>query len=58
VPRVIEGLTLAEQGVRLGWKIAESPADPWAVGQKWGDLVARQWEKVVAESFASSQTDA
>lgn len=59
VPHVVERFTLADAnaGTRLEYH-GELATDLWALGERWGDLVARRWERVVADSFASIKTEA
>jgi Polyketide cyclase / dehydrase and lipid transport len=59
VPHVVERFTLADAdgGTRLEYQ-GELATDLWALGQRWGDLVARRWERVVADSFASIKAEA
>jgi Polyketide cyclase / dehydrase and lipid transport len=59
VPYVVERFTLtdADAGTRLEYQ-GELATDLWAVGQRWGDLVARRWERVVADSLAWIKTEA
>jgi Polyketide cyclase / dehydrase and lipid transport len=59
VPHVVEWFTLtdADGGTRLEYQ-GELATDLWALGQRWGDLVAGRWERVVADSFASIKAEA
>jgi hypothetical protein len=52
VPHVVESFVLEvlEGGTRLTWQ-GELGTDFWAVGARWGDLVARQWERAVRASL-------
>jgi hypothetical protein len=59
VPHVVEAYELAEQadGTRLAYH-GEIGADLWRAGQRWCELVARQWEQTVAASLASIKAEA
>jgi hypothetical protein len=59
VPHVVEQFTLTEHDsqTRLEYR-GELGTDLWRLGQRWGDLVARQWEQVVAESLGSIKAEA
>jgi hypothetical protein len=60
VPHVVEAFVLAEAaggGTRLTYD-GEIGADLWRAGQRWCDLVARQWEQTVAASLAMVKTEA
>jgi hypothetical protein len=52
VPHVVESfiLDVAEGGTRLTWE-GELATDFWAIGSRWGDLVARHWERAVRASL-------
>jgi hypothetical protein len=59
VPQVTEQFLLTEQpfGTRLDY-IGELGTDLWTLGEKWGAVVARRWEQVVADTFRAVQTEA
>jgi hypothetical protein len=60
VPYVVEAFVLTEQpagGTRLVYD-GEIGADLWRAGQRWCDLVARQWEQTVAASLAAVKAEA
>lgn len=59
VPHVVERFVLTERdsATRLEYR-GEMADDLWALGGWWMGLVARRWEQVVAESFASIKTEA
>ena len=60
VPHVLEAFVLTEQpagGTRLAYD-GEIGADLWRAGQRWCDLVARQWEQTVAGSLATVKAEA
>lgn len=60
VPHVAESFFLeaTEEGITtLTWQ-GELGTDFWALGRRWGDLVARSWEKAVLASFESFSTEA
>jgi hypothetical protein len=59
VPHVVEQfvLTATDFGTRLEYH-GELGTDLWAAGRWWGQLVARQWEAVVAASFAAVKAEA
>jgi hypothetical protein len=53
VPHVVERFELTEDGDgTLFHYEGELGADLWAVGQWWGDLVARRWDEAVRASVA------
>ncbi|MFI7356218.1 SRPBCC family protein [Streptomyces avidinii] len=54
VPHVVESfvLTTTEAGTRLAYE-GELGTDGWALGQRWGQLVAARWEETVTASLAS-----
>lgn len=53
VPHVIERFELTEDGnATLFHYEGELGADLWALGRRWGDLVARRWDEAVRESVA------
>lgn len=58
VPYVVEQFLLADQGegTRLTYT-GELGTDLWAVGARWGDVVARPWEQTVAATFAAVKTE-
>ncbi|MDI3390318.1 SRPBCC family protein [Streptomyces sp. B-S-A8] len=53
VPHVVESFTLTEHaaGTRLVYE-GELGTDLWALGQRWGHVVAGRWEETVAASLA------
>jgi hypothetical protein len=59
VPHVTESFLLTdyEHGTRLHYR-GELGTDLWALGQYWGNIVARHWEATVAASFTSIKTEA
>lgn len=59
VPHVVESFVLdaADGGTRLTWD-GELGTDFWALGSRWGDLVARAWEKAVDASLRAVTTEA
>ena len=60
VPHVVEAFVLTEEidgGTRLAYH-GEIGADLWRAGQRWCDLVARQWERTVAASLATVKSEA
>lgn len=59
VPHVVEAfvLTIHASGTRLVYE-GELGTDLWAVGRRWGQLVARRWEDAVAASLASVKEEA
>ncbi|MFW6204915.1 MAG: SRPBCC family protein, partial [Actinomycetota bacterium] len=59
VPHVVERFDLAEDdgGTRLDYS-GELGTDLWALGAKWGDVVARTWEQTVAASLDTVRTEA
>lgn len=59
VPHVVERFILTEidGGTRLSYT-GELGTDLWAVGARWGDIVAGPWERAVAGTFASVRTEA
>lgn len=56
VPHVIERFELTGN-TTLSYS-GEIGADLWALGDAWARRVGRQWERVVAASFAAIQTEA
>jgi Polyketide cyclase / dehydrase and lipid transport len=61
VPHVVETFTLTELAAGAGTRLTydgELGADLWRVGQWWGELVARQWERTVAASLAGVKAEA
>jgi hypothetical protein len=61
VPHVVEAFVLSEQAGGAGTRLAysgEIGADLWRAGQRWCDLVARQWEQTVAASLATVKAEA
>jgi hypothetical protein len=60
VPHVLEAFILTEEaggGTRLAYH-GEIGADLWRAGQRWCELVARQWERTVAASLATVKAEA
>ncbi|MEP7019201.1 MAG: SRPBCC family protein [Pseudonocardiales bacterium] len=59
VPLVVEQFVLrqSEGGTELTYT-GELGTDLWALGQRWGDIVAGRWERTVAASFATVQAEA
>jgi len=59
VPHVIESFLLEEHapGTRLTWE-GELGADFWALGEWWGERVARQWEHAVRRSLEAITAEA
>ena len=59
VPHVAESFVLetADGGTRLTWD-GELGTDFWALGSRWGDVVARAWEKAVDASLAAVASEA
>lgn len=59
VPHVVEDFVLTERdsGTRLVYR-GEMGTDLWGLGERWGALVARSWEKTVASSLAGIQAEA
>jgi hypothetical protein len=59
VPQVSEQflLTATEDGTRLDYT-GELGTDLWAAGARWGDLVARPWQRAVETTFAAVKTEA
>jgi hypothetical protein len=60
VPHVVEAFVLTEEaggGTRLAYD-GEIGADLWRAGQRWCELVARQWEQTVAASLATVKAEA
>jgi hypothetical protein len=59
VPYVVESFVLSEHdaGTRLVYE-GELGTDLWALGQRWGSLVAARWESTVAASLASVKEEA
>jgi hypothetical protein len=61
VPHVVEAFVLSEQADGAGTRLAydgEIGADLWRAGQRWCELVARQWEQTVAASLATVKAEA
>jgi hypothetical protein len=61
VPHVVEAFVLTEQAGGAGTRLAydgEIGADLWRMGQRWSELVARQWERTVAASLAAVKAEA
>ncbi len=59
VPHVVESFDLERRpgGTRLSYR-GELGTDAGALGERWGDLVARRWQAVVGESFAAAKAEA
>lgn len=59
VPAVVESFQLSEHetGTRLEYR-GELSTDGWALGERWGMVVARRWEEAVAGSLASVRQEA
>ena len=59
VPHVSESFLLdrADGGTQLTWQ-GELGTDFWALGDWWGDRVARQWERAVRRSVAAITAEA
>jgi hypothetical protein len=59
VPAVVESFELSEHGAgtRLEYT-GELGTDLWALGQWWGDQVARRWQATVAASLAAVKQEA
>jgi hypothetical protein len=59
LPHVVERFTLAatETGTTLDYR-GELGTDLWRIGQRWGDLVADQWERAVATSLEVIKAEA
>ena len=59
VPHVLETFTLqqTERGTELEYR-GELGTDLWRLGSWWGELVARRWERTVAESFSDIRAEA
>ncbi len=59
VPHVLESFFLepVEQGTRLTWQ-GELGTDFWALGARWGDLVANSWERAVRSLLATIGAEA
>ena len=59
VPHVVETFELREEGEKTELVYTgELGTDLWALGERWGVLVARSWEKTVAASLASTKEEA
>ncbi len=59
VPHVVETFELSDtaEGCELLYT-GELGTDLWALGERWGDLVARSWERTVAASLAGVREEA
>lgn len=60
VPEVVEQFVLDEDDTgttRLEYR-GHLATDFWAVGQRWGDLVAKQWEAAVRSTLDHARTSA
>ncbi|MEV4624013.1 hypothetical protein AB0J74_35545 [Asanoa sp. NPDC049573] len=59
VPHVVEQFLLGEwEGGCVLEYVGELGADGGAVGARWGELVARRWESVVADTVAAVKSEA
>ena len=59
VPHVAETFELSERdGETVLVYTGELGTDLWALGESWGRLVARSWERTVAESLAATGEEA
>jgi len=59
VPYVVESFDLVEDGDRTTVRYAgELGTDLWALGERWGDVVARAWEATVRESLQTAKAAA
>jgi len=59
VPHVVEAFDLREDGDETELVYTgELGTDLWALGEWWGGLVARSWERAVADSLASAAAEA
>jgi hypothetical protein len=54
---LLRGARFAPGGTELEYR-GELGTDLWRVGSWWGELVARPWERTVAESLSSIRTEA
>lgn len=59
VPHVVEQFVLDEhnRGTRLSYR-GELGTDLWALGVRWGDVVATPWEQAVRQTFDAVQKEA
>ena len=59
VPHVVEQFILEQQqhGTRLSYH-GELGTDLWALGARWGDIVARPWEHAVRQTFDAVRAEA
>lgn len=59
VPHVTEQFLLTEQGpaTRLEYR-GELGTDLWGLGLRWGDAVARTWERTVAQTLEAVRAEA
>jgi hypothetical protein len=59
VPHVVETFALTEtaEGTELLYT-GELGTDLWGLGARWGDLVAKSWERTVAASLAGAREEA
>lgn len=59
VPHLVETFDLreADTGTELEYR-GELGTDLWGLGRRWGDLVARPWERTVAQSLSAIQSEA
>jgi hypothetical protein len=59
VPHVVETFDLREEGGHtVLLYTGEMGTDLWALGEWWGSLVARSWERTVAASLAATAEEA
>ena len=59
VPYVVEQFLLGERDGGCVLEYAgELGTDGWAVGARWGEVVARRWETVVADTVAAVKSEA
>jgi hypothetical protein len=59
VPHVVETFELADrEGATELTYTGELGTDLWALGARWGEVVARSWEQAVAASLAGARDEA
>jgi hypothetical protein len=59
VPHVVESFEFREDGGETELVYTgELGTDLWALGERWGGLVARTWEQTVAASLATTREEA